>query len=183
MARPLKLFAQSLAGLLVVGLLALLAWRLLHQPNPAGIGKPTPLFTAKRLDGRGSIALASFHGRPLVVNFFASWCSGCKTEARALERTWQRYRRAGLVVIGVDSTDATSDGRSFAARKGLTYPIVRDPNGVIATDYGTTGVPESFVLDRSGKLVAQIVGPVNQPVSVRGSSFDAALHKVLARNA
>lgn len=183
MARPLKLLAQSLAGLLVVGLLALLGWRLLHQPHPSGLGQSAPLFTAKRLDGRGSLALASFRGRPVVVNFFASWCSGCKAEAAALEQTWNRYRRKGLVILGVDSTDARADGRSFAMRKGLTYPIVRDPNGVIATDYGTTGVPESFVLDRNGTLVAQIIGPVNGPVSVRGPSFGDALRSVLARDA
>ena len=183
MARPLKLLAQSLAGLLVAGLLALLGWRVLHQPNPAGLGKAAPLFTAKRLDGRGSLSLVAFRGRPVVVNFFASWCSGCKTEAAALERTWARYRRRGLVVLGVDSTDAGADGRSFALRKGLTYPVVRDPNGVIATDYGTTGVPESFVLDRNGRLVAQIIGPVNGPVSVRGPSFGDAVRSVLARDA
>jgi len=178
MARPLKLTAQALALAAVAGLLALLVWRVTHQEAQAKLGKRAPAFTAKRLDGPGKLSLASFRGRPVVLNFWASWCGPCKREAPTLERTWQQYKSQGLVVLGVDYTDASSDARSFAAKHGLTFPIVRDGNGVIGTRYGLTGVPETFVIDRSGRLVDHLLAPVED--GQNKSDFAKALKEALA---
>ncbi|HZQ65749.1 MAG TPA: TlpA disulfide reductase family protein [Gaiellaceae bacterium] len=161
MPRPLKLSAQALTLAVVAGLLALLIWRVTHQAKSTRVGKAVPGFRAERLDGRGELSLASFRGKPVVLNFWASWCNPCKTEAPALERTWRAYRSRGLVVLGVDYTDASSDARRFVTKRGLTFPIVRDPSGKIGNSYRLTGVPETFVIDRKGRLVEHLLAPVD----------------------
>jgi cytochrome c biogenesis protein CcmG, thiol:disulfide interchange protein DsbE len=175
--RPLKLSVQALALAAVAGMLVLLVWRVTHEAKATSIGKPVPGFKAPRLDGHGELTLASLRGRPVIVNFWASWCAPCKSEAPALERTYRQYR-SKLVVLGVDYTDASSDARHFAAKKGLTFPLVRDSSGLIGNAYRLTGVPETFVLDRRGLLVGHIVGQIDaKPYS---EQFASALRKALA---
>lgn len=178
MPRPLKLSVQAIALAAVAGLLALLVWRVTHEGKPTSIGKPVPGFKAPRLDGSGALTLASFRGRPVIVNFWASWCAPCKSEAPALERTWQEYRKRGLVVLGVDYTDASSDARHFVAKRKLTFPIVRDSNGLIGSAYRLTGVPETFVLDRRGRLVQHLLAPVDS--GDNRAEFAAAIRKAFA---
>jgi cytochrome c biogenesis protein CcmG, thiol:disulfide interchange protein DsbE len=159
--RPLKLTAQLLAVGAVAGLLALLVWRVTHQPHPVKIGGPAPAFSLDRLDGNGKLTLSSLRGKAIVLNFWASWCGPCKSEAKALEQAYQRYRDRGLVVLGVDYHDVTSDARSFVRRRGVTYPIVRDREGVLIDPYDVTGVPETFFIDRRGRLVgSHVMGPI-----------------------
>jgi cytochrome c biogenesis protein CcmG/thiol:disulfide interchange protein DsbE len=176
-SRSLKLSAQVLTLAVVAGLLALLIWRVTHQAKGTRLGKSVPSFRAQRLDGRGSLSLASFRGRPVVLNFWASWCVPCKSEAPALERTWREYRGRGLVVLGVDYTDASSDAKHFVAKRGLTFPIVRDPSGQIGSSYRLTGVPETFVLDRKGRLVEHLLAPVD--AGKNRSAFAAAVRDAL----
>jgi peroxiredoxin len=175
--QSLKLGAQVVAVAAVAGLLVLLVWRITHQTKPTKVGAPAPHFTAKRLDGNGSLSLASFRGRAVVLNFWASWCGPCKSEAPALERTWQRYGRRGLVVLGVDYTDASSDARRFVEKRGLTFPIVRDGAGLIGTRYDLTGVPETFVIDRSGRLVEHLLAPIDRGDNVQ--AFARAIRTAL----
>jgi cytochrome c biogenesis protein CcmG, thiol:disulfide interchange protein DsbE len=158
--RALKLSGQVVALAAVAGLLGLLVWRLTHRPHVPAIGGPAPGFTAKRLDG-GRFSLAAVRGKPVVINFWASWCGPCKTEAAALERQWQRYRGQGVVFLGVDYTDHTSDARRFLARHGVTYPTLLDGSGSIGDRYGITGVPETYFVDRNGRIVGEhILGPI-----------------------
>jgi peroxiredoxin len=99
-----------------------------------------------------------------VINFFASWCDPCKREAPVLERLWRDDRSQGLVVLGVDANDSRGDGRHFVQAHELTYPVVFDQNGRIASDrYAVANLPVTYVLNRKGRIVGgQILGAVNE---------------------
>jgi cytochrome c biogenesis protein CcmG/thiol:disulfide interchange protein DsbE len=167
MPRSLKLGAQALAVAAVAGLFALLIWRVVHQNrNTVAVqvehGKtgPAPAFDLPRLDGHGSISLASLRGKAVVVNFWASWCAPCKREGPQLEASWKAHSGQGLVVLGIDANDVSGDARHFARKLGLTYPLVHAPT-TIWDDWGVTGVPETFFVDRRGRLVdVHVAGPV-----------------------
>ena len=161
--RTAKLTGQVLALAAVAGLLGLLVWRLTHESHPPKVGGPAPAFSALRLEGSGRLALSSLRGKAVVVNFFQSYCVPCKSEAPALQHAYAQYRKDGVVFVGVDYWDSIAEGRKFVERHGVTYPVVRDPGGTVADRYGVTGTPETFFLDRGGRLVgAHILGPINQ---------------------
>jgi cytochrome c biogenesis protein CcmG/thiol:disulfide interchange protein DsbE len=174
--RTLKLTGQVVALAAVAGLLGLLVWRLTHQSKPPKIGGPAPAFSLRRLDTNGTLALASLRGKPVVLNFWASWCVPCKGEAKMLEDAWQRYRSQGVVFVGIDWHDVKSDARRFLDHHGVTYPTVLDGSGSITDRYGVVGVPETYFIDRRGRLVGEhIVGTVvNQKDRFR-SGVEAAL--------
>jgi cytochrome c biogenesis protein CcmG/thiol:disulfide interchange protein DsbE len=157
-----KLGAQALALAAVVGLLALLIWKVVHEDRntaaqaiAAGRSAPAPRFTLPRLDGDGDLSLRSLRGKAVVINFWASWCAPCKAEMPALQRTWERYRSRGLVVVGIDAEDLSTDARRLATKLGVTYPIVRDGTHRVVDEYGLTGYPETFFVDRRGRLVSE----------------------------
>jgi cytochrome c biogenesis protein CcmG, thiol:disulfide interchange protein DsbE len=159
--RSLKIAGQIVALAAVAGLLGLLVWRLTHQSKPPKLGGPAPNFTARRMDGGGTFDLASLRGRPVVLNFWASWCEPCKQEAKALEHAWRQYKGQGVVFVGVDYHDVTGDARRFLEHHGVTYLAVLDGSGRIGDRYGLTGVPETFFVDRRGRLVGDhILGPI-----------------------
>jgi cytochrome c biogenesis protein CcmG, thiol:disulfide interchange protein DsbE len=115
----------------------------------------------------------------VVINFWASWCGPCKAEAPALERLWNRYRSRGAVVIGVDYHDVTQDGLRFVNAHALTFPMVEDGSGSVTTGrYGITVVPETWVVDRKGRLVAHMAGPISTGAFARqlAQGLRAALH-------
>jgi cytochrome c biogenesis protein CcmG/thiol:disulfide interchange protein DsbE len=170
-----RILGQALSVLLVAGLLGLLVWKVAHQTGADNVAakvrngeKPrAPSFDLPRLDGDGKLSLASLDGTPRIVNFWASWCGPCRDEAPLFEAA-AREHRGELVVIGVDFEDFTGDARAFVRRFGLTYPIVRDGNGGEKARWGVTGAPESFFLDRDGRVVAHIPGAVTKETLAEG---------------
>jgi cytochrome c biogenesis protein CcmG, thiol:disulfide interchange protein DsbE len=161
--RTAKLTGQVVALAAVAGMLGLLVWRLTHQSHPPKVGGPAPAFSALRLRGDGRLALNSLRGKAVVVNFFQSYCVPCKAEAPALQHAYAEYRKQGVVFVGIDYWDSIAEGRKFVDRHGVTYPVVRDPGGNVADRYGVTGTPETFFIDRRGRLVGDhILGPINQ---------------------
>jgi cytochrome c biogenesis protein CcmG, thiol:disulfide interchange protein DsbE len=166
MTARLKLGAQVLAVGLVLALLGLLVWKLVND-NGGGIapkvdrGKvvAAPNFTLARLDRPGTLQLASLRGKAVVLNFWASWCYPCNQEAPALEKAWKE-RDGRVVVLGVDVNDFSGDARKFMRKHKLTYPVVHDNKNVTSPDYGLTGLPETFFLDRNGRVVGHIAGQV-----------------------
>ena len=159
-------------SLLNVGLLALLASQLLVPAQKSGstadnsplIGHPAPDFTLAVLSAHPGpvLHLASYRGKPVVVNFWASWCDPCKHEAHLLEATWQHARSQGIVFIGVDYEDTQTDGLKFLQTYGITYANVVDSNGATAINYGVTGVPESFFIDCRGGVVHKVTGELSE---------------------
>ncbi len=168
MASPVRLVAQGVAIGLVALLFILLAWSLLHDEGGdlmkranRGDRPSAPDFTLERLDRSGQLELSSLRGKAVILNVWASWCGPCKEEAPYLEEVWQKNRARGLVVLGLDAKDFRADARRFAARYDLTFPLVYDGPGNAIDGFGVTGFPETFVIDREGKVVAGFAGAVN----------------------
>jgi DsbE subfamily thiol:disulfide oxidoreductase len=166
-ARRAKLVAQGVAVGLVALLFILLLWALLTEEGGdlakranRGDLPPAPEFALERLDQEGEFASSSLAGKAVVVNFWASWCTPCKEEAPFLEQVWRENRDRGLVVVGYDAKDFRRDARRFAKRFGLTFPLVFDGPGNSLDDWGVTGFPETFVVDREGRVVRAFVGDV-----------------------
>ena len=160
MTARLKLGAQVLAVGLVALLLALLIWKVAQgSGNEAKVGKTAPNFSLNRIDAPGSLQLASLRGKVVVLNFWASWCYPCNQEAPALEAATKKWGKR-VVVLGVDVNDPVSDARGFARKYRLSYPLVHDNHNVTSPKYGLTGLPETFFLDRTGKVVVHVPGEV-----------------------
>jgi cytochrome c biogenesis protein CcmG, thiol:disulfide interchange protein DsbE len=160
MTSRLKLGAQVLAVALVAGLLALLIWKVAQGSHKeAATGKAAPDFTLSRLDRPGELRLSSLRGKAVVLNFWASWCDPCEKEAPALQAAAKRWGKQ-VVVLGVDVNDFRGDARGFMRKYGLTYPVVHDNKNVTSPKYGLTGLPETFFIDRRGRVVRHIPGEV-----------------------
>ena len=150
-----------LAFLAVAAVVGLLAYGLLSKGSAGvDIGSAAPSPELPLLDGKGSASLADYRGRWVLVNFWASWCGPCRDESPTLQRFQKRYGGSRFTVLGVDTRDLSGDGTSFVREFGLTYPQLRDGDGDAAHDYGTTGVPENFLVDPSGRLRLAQHGPV-----------------------
>ena len=154
--------AQLAALIGVAALLALLIWKVAFGRTTGAAdalaeGKlvHAPAFTLDRLDRNGQLAVADLRGKAVVVNVWASWCIPCRDEAPVLQKTYERYRDQGLVVLGVDVNDFRQDARRFMKRYGLSYPVVYDGKGSTVGKWGVRGFPETFFVDRSGKLVGE----------------------------
>ncbi|HET8565846.1 MAG TPA: TlpA disulfide reductase family protein [Solirubrobacterales bacterium] len=153
---------SSIAVLAVLALIGLLAYGLVSKGSTGvALGDPAPAGPLPRLEGGGTGSLAEYRGRWVLVNFWASWCGPCKQEAPTLEKFQRRHGGADFTVLGIDSRDLTGDGRGFVRRYGLSYPQLRDGDGATAHDYGTTGVPENFLIDPQGKVRLLVHGPVD----------------------
>ncbi len=125
-------------------------------PKP---GDAAPDFSAPLLGGEGTLALSELRGRPVVLNFWASWCGPCKDEAPLLERAHNDFATR-VEFVGIDIKDARSSALAFAERHDLDYAHVRDETGTIYGDYGLTGQPETFFIDGDGEIVEHVNGPV-----------------------
>jgi peroxiredoxin len=141
--------------------LAALAFAALAAPALAvpHAGDAAPPFAIGKLGG-GKIALANFRGKPLYVNFFASWCGPCNVEAPAIGRLYRRYHARGLQVLGVDELEEPGPAKEFARKYGWPFPIGLDADGSMGHDYGTIYLPVQVFIDKSGKVSTYRIGPM-----------------------
>lgn len=149
---------------IVVGaLLALLAIGLRLDPREVPsplIGKPAPAFELPALEGETLLGPASFAGRPVLLNFFASWCAGCRVEHPLL---MQLAQKDGVEIVGMDYKDEPAAARQWLARHGNPYrSVVVDRQGSAGLDWGVYGVPETFVLGADGTILFKQIGPMTQ---------------------
>jgi cytochrome c biogenesis protein CcmG/thiol:disulfide interchange protein DsbE len=153
-----------LVGLLIYGVSAQSASRTLDERVARGEHPVAPEATRSLplLGAHGSGSLASYKGKVVVLNFWASWCQPCQVEAPLLERAQSQLTHSGGTILGVTYLDASPDSEGFIRRYRLSYPNLRDNNGAFAHSYGTDQLPESFVIDRRGRIVAISRGELNQ---------------------
>ncbi len=151
--RPATTWRRWIPPLLAALLVAVLAAALLRggggDPGGPLVGKPAPDFTLTTLDG-GSVKLSALRGRPVLLNFWASWCIPCRDEAPLLADLARGQGANGLAVVGVVYQDKPGDAKRFRDQYGLTFPSLLDPKLNTAIDYGVGAVPESFFIDKNG---------------------------------
>ena len=161
----MRVVILSLAGALIVGLVGLMAWGLSNRTPVTGLSgvtrvlQPAPDFRLP-LFGDGELALSELKGRPLVMNFWASWCAPCRDEAMGLERAWRSYAADGVMFIGIDIQDSEQNARAYLNEFGITYPNGRDDDGRITVDYGVVGLPVTFFVNKAGIVERRWVGAI-----------------------
>jgi cytochrome c biogenesis protein CcmG/thiol:disulfide interchange protein DsbE len=154
---------SSIAVLAVLALVGLLVYGLVQKGSSrVAVGEQAPSAPLPRLEGDGDGSLAQYRGRWVLVNFWASWCVPCKQEAPTLEEFQKQHGGPKFTVLGIDTRDLTDDGRAFAREYELSYPQLRDGDGNAAHSYGTTGVPENFLVDPNGLVRWETPGPVDE---------------------
>jgi cytochrome c biogenesis protein CcmG/thiol:disulfide interchange protein DsbE len=152
----------ALVGLLAYGLSQSSPDRKIDQALARGERADAPEFKLDKLSGPGKQSLAAYKGKVVVLNFWASWCEPCRQESPLLERWHGRLKEHGGTVLGVDVLDVADDARGFVRDYKLTYPQLRDGDGNVLGKYGVIAYPETFVLDRRGKIAATRRGPVDE---------------------
>jgi cytochrome c biogenesis protein CcmG/thiol:disulfide interchange protein DsbE len=166
--------AAAAVALIAVALIVLLATRPSAQDVLADsplVGKPAPAVTGSAING-GSVNLAKYRGRYVVLNFSASWCPACQIEEPQLVEFAAAHRKtADAVVLGVVFADSAANELGFARSNGVTWKIANDPAGKIALAYGVADPPESFLIAPNGRVLAEILG------GVTASGLDQLLHE------
>jgi len=163
-----RVLIPAVSALVGIAVIALLAFGLTQQgtsrsfDEDIALGHPplAPVASLPRLQGSGTSSVAAYRGRIVVLNFWASWCEPCQQEAPMLERAQHQLVAHGGTVLGVTYDDTSDDSLSFVRQYGLTYPMLRDVTGSYAHRFGTDQLPESFVIDRAGRIVAISRGEV-----------------------
>jgi cytochrome c biogenesis protein CcmG/thiol:disulfide interchange protein DsbE len=177
-----NIFGLAATALVLLALMAVLFVRL-QQANQAVSSAPTyplvghaaPDFTAPVWNGSPgqTVHLADLKGKPVVLNFWASWCAPCKEEMPTLQAGYDKYRASGVVFVGLAFNDTKENGQPFLEKYKITYLAGPDSDGKTSIAYGVTGVPETVFIGRNGRVVSKTPGGVS------AEQLDAGIQQVL----
>jgi cytochrome c biogenesis protein CcmG/thiol:disulfide interchange protein DsbE len=168
--------ALVLGLVLVLPLLAVLVFNLGRDPHSVRsplVGRPAPDFALPAVSGGPVVSLGDLRGKPVVLNFWATWCVPCYQEHPALTSA-ARSLGDDVQFLGVVYDDEEARVREFLRERGSTYPSLLDPGGRTAIAYGVYGVPETYFIDPAGRIAEKYVGPLDPP------TIAALLHKTRA---
>ncbi len=139
------------------------------QQGPVAIGQKPPSLTLTTFDGQ-KIGPAEMAGKVVLINFWASWCKPCEQEAPYLESAWQYYKpRGDVIFLGIAWTDTESASLAFMKKFNVTYPNGPDIGTVISQAYRTTGVPETYIIDKSGVLASMKLSPYTSSTEIQAA--------------
>jgi cytochrome c biogenesis protein CcmG/thiol:disulfide interchange protein DsbE len=174
--------ARSTAAVFVVALLALLVWDVAHSKGSKlarevdqGKSVPAPAFKLPRVNGDGKLSLVALRGKVVVVNFWASDCIPCYHEQKHLNAAAAHWRSRGVVFLGIDEVDLRGPARKYLKRFHVGYQNVADGTGDVAAKFGVTGTPETFFIDRRGRVV-----PPHVISEVAPADLDAGIRRALS---
>jgi cytochrome c biogenesis protein CcmG/thiol:disulfide interchange protein DsbE len=175
-------FFRVLAAGAVAALLVLLVWDVVHSSGgkvarevDKGQIVKAPVFALPRVKGQGKLSLASLRGKVVVLNFWASDCVPCKQEQGELNRAATKWAGKGVVFLGIDEVEIRSFAEKYMDRYHVAYDSVADGDGSIAGRFGVTGTPETFFIDRLGRVV-----PPHIIAQAKPSALDAGIRRALS---
>jgi cytochrome c biogenesis protein CcmG/thiol:disulfide interchange protein DsbE len=174
---PVTIAAAALVGLLAYGLVARHSDTTLDDAVAKGERPAAPLSSLPWLQKSGSGSLADYKGKVVVLNVWASWCDPCREEVPLLQKTHEAIEAKGGVVLGLDTQDVSAKALDFLEERDATFPSLRDKDRSYGREFGVTGYPETFLIDRKGRVAALQRFPVTQ------EWLDKHLPKLLAERA
>jgi len=121
-------------------------------------GQPLPDFSLERLEGGTLKFPADLQGKVVAIRFWAEWCPFCETEMRDIEPVYKQYHDRGLVILAVNVRQDRVTAERFIQKLGISYDVLLDSEGEVARDYGVSGLPTTFIADRTGRLQTRILG-------------------------
>lgn len=159
-----------LGGALIVGM------GVAPSLQPVGVESPAPSFTAIRVASGDTVSLEAYRGEVVLLNIWATWCAPCEAEMPSMQRLYEEFAPLGLKIVAVSVDDAGPEHvRRWVEARGLTFEILQDRAGRIERAYQTSGVPESFVIDRRGTIVKKVIGPAEWDHPTQKALFRALL--------
>ena len=159
---PITLAAAALVALLTYGVASVGPDTSLDQALQDGKRVDAPIADLPRLGTGGTGSLADYEGKVVVLNVWASWCPPCRSEMPLLQRTQHRIAQQGGTVLGIDTQEPPEKALEFLRERRITFPSLRDRDREYGRKYGVTGYPETFLIDRKGRIAALRRGPVSQ---------------------